>query len=244
MLAAKHKCVASLSYLELSAKPECQDAIDELLTIMYSTITYLTTKGSFKQVSEALPITQTIPGRDDPATYEARRKELALDLLKKAKQLEILITHFPSATEADQHFEAQYEGLQSELRSVKQEYEQELQHAGQCFFIYILLKSLQYLTRGFRREQSLSRRSLIAPWTQSPRPPSSTTLKPKLRSARHQQIWRTDIYHSLLQHSERQRVTLAPVKLDDEGLVCLHPLCRQLVDDRTVKLPHYADPSD
>lgn len=111
-----------------------------MLGIMYGNITYLTQKGSFKQVNDALPITQTIPDRDDPATFEARKKELATDLLKKAKQLEILIANLPSATEADARFDQDYEQLQQELSSVRTGYDNVLQSARALHFYTINLQ--------------------------------------------------------------------------------------------------------
>lgn len=40
---------------------QTQDAIDALVQIMYSSLSYLTRKAQFKQVNPDVPITQTIP---------------------------------------------------------------------------------------------------------------------------------------------------------------------------------------
>lgn len=94
---------------------------------MYSTLGYLSRKASFKQINEHFPITQSIPGADSPATYEGaagrflqrtdhllasdghkktdlasgvraeNRKELVGDFLRKAKQLEYLISVLPAS---------------------------------------------------------------------------------------------------------------------------------------------------
>lgn len=107
-----------------------QDAIDELLSLMHGNLAYITSKSNFKQVNDAIPPTETIPQADDPATFEIRKKELASDLLKKAKQLEILISNLPSANEADDQFEDNYKSLQQELATARQEYDGVLQTAG------------------------------------------------------------------------------------------------------------------
>ncbi|BGP53617.1 hypothetical protein JCM8202_002535 [Rhodotorula sphaerocarpa] len=76
---------------------QTQNSIDDLVRIMYSTLGYLSRKASFKQINEHFPITQSIPGADSPATYEENRKELVGDFLRKAKQLEYLISVLPAS---------------------------------------------------------------------------------------------------------------------------------------------------
>lgn len=94
---------------------------------MYSTLGYLSRKASFKQINDHFPITQSIRGADSPETYEGaagrflqrtdhllasdghkktdlasgvraeNRKELVGDFLRKAKQLEYLISVLPAS---------------------------------------------------------------------------------------------------------------------------------------------------
>ncbi|KAH9808922.1 hypothetical protein DFH28DRAFT_992893 [Melampsora americana] len=79
---------------------QLQDGIDNLVTIMYSTISYLSRKADFEQVNPDIPITQSI---SDPTkinqvkeTFNQNCQELVEDFIRKAKQLEYLISILPS----------------------------------------------------------------------------------------------------------------------------------------------------
>ncbi|KZP32819.1 hypothetical protein FIBSPDRAFT_773983 [Athelia psychrophila] len=79
---------------------QLQDEIQQLLTIMSSSIAYLTSRANFVQVSEEVPITkQRNPDKfDPPDVFEgkfANKKELVTDLAVKAKQVEYLIQSLP-----------------------------------------------------------------------------------------------------------------------------------------------------
>ncbi|KZT24359.1 hypothetical protein NEOLEDRAFT_1135167 [Neolentinus lepideus HHB14362 ss-1] len=76
---------------------QLQDEIQHLLTIMSSTIAYLTTRVNFMQVSEDVPVTkQRNPDKyDAPEVLEANKKELVNDFIVKAKQIEYLIESLP-----------------------------------------------------------------------------------------------------------------------------------------------------
>lgn len=82
---------------------QLQDGIDSLVTIMYSTISFLTRKADFKQVNPDIPITQTIPRPEGAKlsheTFSENCAELAQDFLKKAKQIEYLISILPPHSE-------------------------------------------------------------------------------------------------------------------------------------------------
>lgn len=78
---------------------QLQDATDQLIRIMFNSIDYLTKKATFKQVNPDFPITQTIPGSEDPQIFDERKRQLAEQLLYKAKQIETLIALLPSASD-------------------------------------------------------------------------------------------------------------------------------------------------
>ncbi|GAA5993179.1 hypothetical protein JCM10908_001327 [Rhodotorula pacifica] len=75
---------------------QTQNSIDDLVRIMYSSLSYLSRKATFKQINPNFPVTQSIPGADSDQVYEENRKELVGDFLRKAKQLEYLISVLPS----------------------------------------------------------------------------------------------------------------------------------------------------
>jgi len=78
-----------------------QDGIDGLITIMFSVISYLNRKSTFVQMNDDKPIRQMNPQAADPATFEFNRKELATDLIRKARQIEYLISVLPATSPID-----------------------------------------------------------------------------------------------------------------------------------------------
>ncbi|KAJ3753820.1 hypothetical protein EV360DRAFT_96860 [Lentinula raphanica] len=65
--------------------------------IQQDSIAYLTSRANFVQVSPHIPITkQRNPEKyDAPEIFEANKKELVTDLIRKAKQVEYLINSLP-----------------------------------------------------------------------------------------------------------------------------------------------------
>ncbi|KWU41576.1 hypothetical protein RHOSPDRAFT_22736, partial [Rhodotorula sp. JG-1b] len=131
---------------------QTQNSIDDLVRIMYSSLSYLSRKASFKQINPNFPVTQSIPGADSQETYQENRKELVGDFLRKAKQLEYLISVLPSppppppAAPADSAAaapppqngtgtgdgdEAEFARLEQDLQSANDEYLDALQQAGE-----------------------------------------------------------------------------------------------------------------
>ncbi|GAA5887886.1 hypothetical protein JCM16303_007371 [Sporobolomyces ruberrimus] len=103
---------------------QTQNSIDELVRIMSSSISYLSRQSNFKQLNENYPVTQSIPNADPEDVFEANRKELVTDLLRKAKQLEYLIDSLPSPTSAqgDPTTDRDLANLETETQAVNQEY--------------------------------------------------------------------------------------------------------------------------
>ena len=99
--------------------------------MMYSGLSYLSTKAAFRQVAPERPIRQINPQADDEATFEANRKELVTDLIRKARQLEFLISALPSPpiTSAEGDASALAE-LEAELQATNRDYLAALDEAG------------------------------------------------------------------------------------------------------------------
>ncbi|KAJ7610725.1 hypothetical protein DFH06DRAFT_1010281 [Mycena polygramma] len=102
---------------------QLQDEIQQLLTIMSSTIAYLTSRANFVQVSEDVPITkQRNPEKyDTPEVFEANKKELVTDLIVKAKQVEYLIKSLPEP-EPEEEQAKRLQILDEEMTVVNEEY--------------------------------------------------------------------------------------------------------------------------
>jgi mediator of RNA polymerase II transcription subunit 21 len=116
---------------------------------MFSSIAYLTRQAGFKQVNEAFPVTETAPGLPDAATFEgnvlgkivhlaiqlirpllpANKAELVTDFMRKAKQIEYLISVLPSPTE-DEAADKEFTELEAELQDVNREYKEAIATAG------------------------------------------------------------------------------------------------------------------
>ncbi|KAJ7126039.1 hypothetical protein C8R44DRAFT_780884 [Mycena epipterygia] len=102
---------------------QLQDEIQQLLTIMSSTIAYLTSRANFVQVSADVPITkQRNPDKyDTPEVFEANKKELVTDLIIKAKQVEYLIKSLPEP-EPEEDQAKRLQALDEEMTVANEEY--------------------------------------------------------------------------------------------------------------------------
>jgi len=102
---------------------QLQDEIQKLLTIMSSSIAYLTAKANFVQVSQEVPITkQRNPDKvDPPDVFEANKKELITDLMVKAKQVEYLINSLPEP-EPEEEQARRLAGLEEEMTKANEDY--------------------------------------------------------------------------------------------------------------------------
>ncbi|OCH94184.1 hypothetical protein OBBRIDRAFT_770225 [Obba rivulosa] len=102
---------------------QLQDEIQQLLTIMSSSIAYLTSRANFKQVSPDIPVTkQRNPEKyDPPDVFEANKKELVTDLAVKAKQVEYLIQSLPEP-EPEEEQAQRLQVLEQEMAQANEEY--------------------------------------------------------------------------------------------------------------------------
>ncbi|KAJ7737557.1 hypothetical protein B0H16DRAFT_1661878 [Mycena metata] len=102
---------------------QLQDEIQQLLTIMSSTIAYLTSRSNFVQISPEIPITkQRNPEKyDPPEVFEANKKELVTDLIVKAKQVEYLIKSLPEP-ELEEDQAKRLQALDDEMTIANEEY--------------------------------------------------------------------------------------------------------------------------
>ncbi|RPD59489.1 hypothetical protein L227DRAFT_586672 [Lentinus tigrinus ALCF2SS1-6] len=117
---------------------QLQDEIQQLLTIMSSSIAYLTSRSNFLQVSQEIPVTKSrnTDKYDQPDVLEANKKELVSDLIVKAKQIEYLIQSLPEPDPEEkqvcEHRVTQVERLQvleEEMAQANAEYTQAVNRA-------------------------------------------------------------------------------------------------------------------
>ncbi|KIJ95333.1 hypothetical protein K443DRAFT_330743 [Laccaria amethystina LaAM-08-1] len=102
---------------------QLQDEIQQLLLIMANSISYLTSRSNFLQVSPEIPITkQRNPDKyDPPDVFEANKKELVTDLMVKAKQIEYLINSLPEP-EPEEEQAMRFQQLEEEMTLANEEY--------------------------------------------------------------------------------------------------------------------------
>ncbi|KDQ51316.1 hypothetical protein JAAARDRAFT_140394 [Jaapia argillacea MUCL 33604] len=102
---------------------QLQDEIQQLLTIMSSSIAYLTTRSNFLQVSQDVPVTKQRPAEkyDAPDVLDANKKELVTDLVVKAKQIEYLIQSLPEV-EMEEEQAKRLQHLEDEMTQANAEY--------------------------------------------------------------------------------------------------------------------------
>ncbi|KAF9269903.1 hypothetical protein L218DRAFT_1477 [Marasmius fiardii PR-910] len=100
-----------------------QDEIQQLLLIMSNSISYLTTRSNFLQVSPEIPVTKkrSSDKYDSAEIFEENKRELVMDLMVKAKQLEFLISSFPDP--GPEEIQARrLQVLEGEMREANEEY--------------------------------------------------------------------------------------------------------------------------
>jgi len=102
---------------------QLQEGVEQLLTLMSSSITYLCSRTTFRQVSDQLPITRTRPAAkvDPPEIFEANTKELVGDLMRKAKQVEFLINSLP-VPESEEEQSKHLQSIEEDMLLANQEY--------------------------------------------------------------------------------------------------------------------------
>ncbi|KDE05807.1 hypothetical protein MVLG_03896 [Microbotryum lychnidis-dioicae p1A1 Lamole] len=117
---------------------QAANSVDDLIKIMYSTLSYLTRKANFKPLDPKFPVTQTIPDLDPPHVFQENTNELVADFIRKAKQLEYLIAVLPSTTTlsdlsdpsgTNAQFDPEFEQLEKEIQQSNKEYLEALQLA-------------------------------------------------------------------------------------------------------------------
>ncbi|TFK28457.1 hypothetical protein FA15DRAFT_579251, partial [Coprinopsis marcescibilis] len=103
---------------------QLQDEIQQILVIMSKSITYLTKRSHFLQISPEIPLStaQRDPAKyDPPDVFEANKKELVTDLVVKAKQIELLINALPEP-ENEETQARRLQGLEDEIAIANAEY--------------------------------------------------------------------------------------------------------------------------
>ncbi|KAF8329111.1 uncharacterized protein EI90DRAFT_3155481 [Cantharellus anzutake] len=116
---------------EMDRLTQLQDSIDELLTVMSSSIHYLITRADFEQLNPDIPITKSRGDKAaSPEEFEATKKDLVNSLVMQAKKIEILIRALPAPVSEQQQVENLAE-LRHEMEGANREYRAAVQRASE-----------------------------------------------------------------------------------------------------------------
>jgi len=90
---------------------------------MANSINYLTARADFRQVSLQVPITKqrNIDKFDPPDVFEANKKELAGDLVLKARQIDYLVQSLPPPEPEEKQAE-RLQALENQMAEANEEY--------------------------------------------------------------------------------------------------------------------------
>ncbi|KAI0033642.1 hypothetical protein K488DRAFT_77783 [Vararia minispora EC-137] len=102
---------------------QLQDEIQKLLHLMANSINHLTTRVNFVALSDQIPVTkQRNPAKvDTPDEFEANKRELVDDLIKKANEVEHLIKALPPPEPEDVQ-ERRLVALEAEMQQANADY--------------------------------------------------------------------------------------------------------------------------
>ncbi|ORY29796.1 hypothetical protein BCR39DRAFT_531066 [Naematelia encephala] len=107
---------------------QLQDAILDLLTITSTSIEYITHRARFEQVSTSIPETIEAPHAPTRETYNEAIETFVRDLVRRAKDVELLIAALPNKDDNTSRAERLNE-LQNEMVDANAEYREALSQA-------------------------------------------------------------------------------------------------------------------
>ncbi|PVF97542.1 hypothetical protein CPB86DRAFT_706694 [Serendipita vermifera] len=130
---------------------QLQDCIEQLLLIMKLSVIQLVQRSDFKQVSPNIPVTKSRPKDkvDPPAKFEENKRELIVDLVRKAKQIELIIESLP-APEPEESQAVRLGQLEQEMEQANEEYKHAVDRASTCSNTFIRT----YILKGTPRTTS------------------------------------------------------------------------------------------
>ncbi|KAK4686195.1 mediator of RNA polymerase II transcription subunit 21, partial [Tremellales sp. Uapishka_1] len=100
---------------------QLQDAILDLLTITSTSIEYITKKTQFEQASSLIPATLHTPQAADRKEYKENIGKLVQDLVRRAKDVQVLIEALPKKDDSTERAE-RLRQLQEEMGVANEAY--------------------------------------------------------------------------------------------------------------------------
>ncbi|KAK4509494.1 uncharacterized protein ATC70_007846 [Mucor velutinosus] len=102
---------------------QLQDAIDAMARMFTNSIYYVHEKSGMAELNKGIPVAQPKIQADKPEVFQDNMKELASDLVKKAKEIDALIEVLPGVQQTEEEQINLLKSLEEENRIANEEYE-------------------------------------------------------------------------------------------------------------------------
>ncbi|EPB92945.1 hypothetical protein HMPREF1544_00019 [Mucor circinelloides 1006PhL] len=102
---------------------QLQDAIDAMARMFTNSIYYVHEKSGMAELNKDIPVAQPKIQADEPEVFQENMRELASDLVKKAKEIDALIEVLPGVQQTEEEQIDLLKALEEENRIVNEEYE-------------------------------------------------------------------------------------------------------------------------
>ncbi|KAL0135013.1 mediator complex, subunit Med21 [Mucor lusitanicus] len=102
---------------------QLQDAIDAMARMFTNSIYYVHEKSGMAELNKDIPVAQPKIQADEPEVFQENMRELASDLVKKAKEIDALIEVLPGVQQTEEEQINLLKSLEEENRIANEEYE-------------------------------------------------------------------------------------------------------------------------
>ncbi|CAO3627264.1 unnamed protein product [Mucor hiemalis] len=103
---------------------QLQDAIDSMAEMFTNSIYYVHEKFQMAPLNPDIPVQQPKTQADAPEVFQENMRELASDLVKKAKEIDTLIEVLPGINQTEEEQIEKLKSLEEENRLANEEYEE------------------------------------------------------------------------------------------------------------------------
>ncbi|RUP17371.1 hypothetical protein BC936DRAFT_139459 [Jimgerdemannia flammicorona] len=108
---------------------QLQDAIDQTARIFFNSIHYLNSKAAMVPLNDSIPIIAPNMQADPPDLFQQNTRELATDLVKKAKEIDALVDALPGVKYTEEEQIKALEDLEKANALANEEHEAAVAHA-------------------------------------------------------------------------------------------------------------------
>ncbi|KAI7892650.1 uncharacterized protein EV154DRAFT_504397 [Mucor mucedo] len=109
---------------------QLQDAIDAMARMFTNSIYYVHEKSGMAELNKDIPVAQPKIQADEPHVFQENMRELASDLVKKAKEIDALIEVLPGIDQTEDEQIDLLRSLEQENQIANEEYEAAVKEMG------------------------------------------------------------------------------------------------------------------